>query len=297
MNEAPSSYHIGAHAFMADRLAAGLYLVPTPIGNLGDITLRALQVLAAADFIYCEDTRVTIKLLDRYGIRARLKSYHDHNTEISGKVIMLDIISGHVIALCSDAGTPLISDPGFPLVRDCIAAGLKVEALPGASALLPALQLAGFPTDRFTFLGFLPQKKSERIRFLKDMTARNETLVVYESPHRILDCLVDMEIIFANRRLSVSREISKLHEETLRGTASEILAILKPRPAIKGEFVVVIEPQEPVPEIVGDAEIQQAIETALMANPASKAASLVSKKYNLPREEIYARILKLKGKS
>ena len=297
MNEAIRNYHIAAHAFTADRLTPGLYLVPTPIGNLGDITIRALQVLAAADFIYCEDTRVTVKLLDRYGIRGRLKSYHDYNTEISGKVIMLDINAGHAIALCSDAGTPLISDPGFPLVRDCIAAGLKIEALPGASALLPSLQLAGFPTDRFTFLGFLPQKQSERLRFLQDMALRTETLVVYESPHRILDCLVDMEATFASRRISVSREISKLHEETLRGTAGEILAILKPRPTIRGEFVVVVEPQEPVPEIASDAEIQQAIESALKDNPASKAAGLVSKKHNLPRDDIYARILSLKGKT
>lgn len=297
MNETPRNYHIGPHAFPADRLPPGLYLVPTPIGNLGDITLRALQVLAAADFIYCEDTRVTIKLLDRYGIKGRLKSYHDHNTELSGKVVKLDIASGHAIALCSDAGTPLISDPGFPLVRDLLAAGLKVEALPGASALLPALQIAGFPTDRFTFLGFLPQKQSERLRFLQDMAARSETLVVYESPHRILDCLADMETTFARRRLSVSREISKLHEETLRGTATEVLAILNLRPSIRGEFVVVIEPQEPVAEIASDAEILAAIATAVKEHPASKAASLVSKKYNLPRDEIYAKILNLKGKT
>lgn len=290
-------YFIGAHAFTADALAAGLYLVATPIGNLGDVTLRSLAVLAAADLVYCEDTRVTIKLLDRFGMRKRLKSYHDHNAEHAGPAIIAEINAGRAVAVASDAGTPLISDPGFPLVRDCLAAGLKVEALPGASALLPALQLSGLPTDRFTFLGFVPQKRNERLKFFAGIEDRHESLVVYESPHRILDCLADIHEVLDARPLSVSREISKLHEETLRGTAQEVAAVLAAKPSIKGEFVVVIGAAERSAHPVTEAEIDRAIEVALLDHPSSKAASLVAKQMALPRDDIYARILKLKGKA
>ena len=291
------TYHIGAHSFTADRLEAGLYLVPTPIGNLGDMTLRSLNALATADVIYCEDTRVTPRLLERFAIKTKLKPYHDHNSEAAGAAIIAAIQSGQVIALVSDAGTPLISDPGYPLVRDCVAAGLKVEALPGASALLPALQLAGLPTDRFTFLGFLPQKKNERLKVLADIDTRTETVVVYESPHRIVDALEDIEIVLGDRPLAVSREISKLHEETLRGPASGIAAALKAKTVIKGEFVIVISAQEKSPETLTDEEITAEIEIALLDHTSGKAASLVAKKLGLPRDDIYARILTLKGRA
>jgi 16S rRNA (cytidine1402-2'-O)-methyltransferase len=291
------TYHINAHTFTADRLEAGLYLVATPIGNLGDVTLRALQVLAGADHVYCEDTRVTAKLLERYGIRNKLKPYHDHNAQGAGQAILNDIAAGQSIALVSDAGTPLLSDPGFPLVRDCIAKGLRVEALPGASALLPALQLSGLPTDRFSFLGFLPQKKNERLKVLADIHEREDTIIVYESPYRIVEALEDMASVFGARPISVSREISKLHEETLRGTAESIAISLKAKTTIKGEFVVVIGAQEKLQAELTDAEIRTAIEHALTDHPASKAASLVAKELGLPRDDIYARILALKGKS
>jgi 16S rRNA (cytidine1402-2'-O)-methyltransferase len=291
------SYHIGAHAIPATSLEAGLYLVSTPIGNLGDMTLRSLNVLAFADVIYCEDTRVTPRLLERFGIKNKLKPYHDHNSDGAGASIIAAIQSGQIIALVSDAGTPLISDPGFPLVRDCVAAGLKVEALPGASALLPALQLSGLPTDRFTFLGFLPQKKNERLKVLADIDDRAETVALYESPHRILDALEDIQKVMGERPLSVSREITKLHEETLRGTAEQIAAVLAAKPAIKGEFVIIIGAQEKAPESLTDEDITKAIETALLDHTSGKAASLVAKKLGLSRDDIYARILVLKGKA
>jgi 16S rRNA (cytidine1402-2'-O)-methyltransferase len=291
------TYHIGAHGFTADRLEAGLYLVATPIGNLGDVTLRALQVLAGADHVYCEDTRVTAKLLERYGIRNKLKPYHDHNAQSAGDAIMAEIANGLSVALASDAGTPLLSDPGFPLVRDCIAKGLRVEALPGASALLPALQLSGLATDRFSFLGFLPQKKTERMKVLGEIDEREETVVVYESPYRIIEALEDVEHVLGDRPISVSRELSKLHEETLRGTASTILTTLKAKTTIKGEFVVVIGAQQKGPAALTEDEIKTAIEHALTDHPASKAASLVAKQLGLPRDDIYARILALKGKA
>lgn len=293
----PKTYHIGAHAFEAADLPAGLYLVPTPIGNLGDVTLRALQVLAAADIIACEDTRITSRLLERYGIRNKLKPYHDHNAGHAGKSLMAEIAAGRVVAMATDAGTPLLSDPGFPLVRDCVANGLRVEALPGASALLPALQLSGFPTDRFSFFGFLPQKKNERVKVLMEIDARSETIVLYESPHRILDTLVDITAVLGGRPISVSREISKLHEETLRGTAESIHEVLKSRPSIRGEFVVVIGTMERQPEPVSSEDIDTQISAALQDHSASKAASVVSKALGLPRENIYARIIALKGKA
>jgi 16S rRNA (cytidine1402-2'-O)-methyltransferase len=291
------TYHIGAHAFEAADLPAGLYLVPTPIGNLGDVTIRALQVLAAADVIACEDTRVTAKLLERYGIRNRLKPYHDHNTERSGASLIANIEAGQVVAIATDAGTPLLSDPGFPLVRDCVAKGLRVEALPGASALLPALQLSAFPTDRFSFLGFLPQKKTERLKMLVEIDTRTESIVVYESPHRILDALEDISNVLGERPVSVSREISKLHEETMRGTAAAICEKLKARPSIKGEFVVVIGAQAKAPDVLSDEEIEKAITESLADYPSSKAASLVAKKLGLQRDDIYARIIALKGRA
>jgi 16S rRNA (cytidine1402-2'-O)-methyltransferase len=291
------TYHIGAQAIVASSVEAGLYLVSTPIGNLGDMTLRSLNLLAVADVIYCEDTRVTPRLLERFGIKNKLKPYHDHNSDGAGAAIIAAVKAGQVIALVSDAGTPLISDPGFPLVRDCVAAGLNVQALPGASALLPALQLSGLPTDRFSFLGFLPQKKNERLKALAEIDERTETVAVYESPYRIVEALEDIEKVLGDRPLSVSREISKLHEETLRGTAASIAAILQAKPSIKGEFVIVIGAQEKAAETLTDAEILKAIEAALLDHPSGKAASLVAKKLGLSRDDVYARILDLKGKA
>ena len=291
------TYFIEQHSFTASALQPGLYLVPTPIGNLGDVTLRSLQVLAAADLLYCEDTRVTPKLLDRFGIKTKLRQYHDHNSEEAGKSIIAEILSGKSVALASDAGTPLLSDPGFPLVRDCLAQGLKVEALPGASALLPALQLSGLPTDRFTFLGFLPQKKNDRLKVLADVAARGETVVLYESPYRIVEALEDMQQELGERPLSVSRELTKLHEETMRGTALQIIATLSAKPSIRGEFVVVVGPAAKIAKVILEADIDKAIDEALVDLPSGKAASQVSKALSLPRDDIYARILKRKGRS
>jgi 16S rRNA (cytidine1402-2'-O)-methyltransferase len=297
MDATPNSrtYFIEQHSFTASALQPGLYLVPTPIGNLGDVTLRSLQILAAADYLYCEDTRVTPKLLDRFGIKTKLRQYHDHNSEVAGKSIIAEIMSGKSVALASDAGTPLLSDPGFPLVRDCLAQGLKVEALPGASALLPALQLSGLPTDRFTFLGFLPQRKNDRIKALADVAMRSETVVFYESPYRIVEALQDMIKELDERIISVSRELTKLHEETLHGTAAQVAAVLEAKPSIKGEFVIVVGPAAKAIKQISETDIDKAIDQALVDLPSSKAASLVSKSLGLPRDEIYARILKRKG--
>lgn len=290
------SYHIGAATFDAPALPPALYLVPTPIGNLKDVTLRALEVLAAADVIYCEDTRVTAKLLERYGIRNSLKPCHDHNEARVAKDIAAAVEDGKAIALASDAGTPLLSDPGFAVVREAIAHGTRIEALPGASALLPGLQLSALPSDAFTFLGFLPQKKAERRKLLESVRDRRETLIAYESPHRIIEALEDIAGVMGSRPLSVSREISKLHEETLRGPSSAVAEALARRASIKGEFVLVIGGATARPA-ASDEQIEAAIASALKDHSAGKAAGLVAKQLGAPRDAVYARILKRQGKA
>ena len=289
------TYHIGPHGFDAPSIAPGLYLVATPIGNLGDVTIRGLQTLAAADAIYCEDTRVTGKLLERYGIRNAMKNYHEHNAAKARPDIIAALREGKVIALASDAGTPLISDPGYKLVEAVVAEGLMVTALPGASAVLTALQLSSLPTDRFCFLGFLPEKKSQRIAFLTAIKSQSMTAVVYESPYRVLDSLADMAEVLGDRPVAATRELTKLHEEVIRGTARAVHDALAAKPAIKGEFALVIAPASPDVAPPDDATIEKAITEALQALPAGKAASQVAKALGLTKDDIYARILKRKS--
>ncbi len=289
------TYHIGPASFDAPSLASALYLVATPIGNLGDVTIRALQTLAGCDVIYCEDTRVTGVLLQRYGIRNAMKNYHEHNAAKARPEIIALLQSGKSVALASDAGTPLISDPGYKLVEACAAEGLLVTAIPGASAVLTGLQLSALPTDRFSFLGFLPEKKSQRVKFLEDINNHSMTVIVYESPYRVLDALSDMADVLGTRRTAVTRELTKLHEEVLRGTAQDIRDKLSARAAIKGEFVIVVAPAPQDHVIADDATIEMAISEALATLPASKAASQVAKALGLAKDDMYARILKRKS--
>jgi 16S rRNA (cytidine1402-2'-O)-methyltransferase len=288
------TFHIGAHEFEAPAIATGLYLVATPIGNLGDVTIRALQTLAACDVIYCEDTRVTSKLLQRYGLRNAMRNYHDHNEDKSKGAIVAALHEGKTIALVSDAGSPMISDPGYKLVEACVAAGLLVTSVPGASAVVAGLQLSALPSDRFSFMGFLPEKKSQRIKTLASHATHPCTMIYYESPHRVLDALEDLASAYGTRRIAVARELTKLHEEVVRGTASEIQAIFAARPSIKGEFVIIIETDNQSTHPVDDAMIEKAITEALQDMSASKAAALVARTFQLPKEDIYARIVKRK---
>jgi len=290
-------FHIGAHAFDAPALEPGLHLVATPIGNLGDITLRALETLAAADTIYCEDTRVTVRLLERYGMKVPLKALHDHNEAALVPAIAAEIESGRAIALVSDAGTPLISDPGFRLVRACSEAGIRVTSLPGASAVLTALQLSGLATDSFSFAGFLPSGDGERGRALDTLMDATHTIIVYESPHRLRDALSDIRARDEERPVAVARELTKLHEEMLRGTASSILATLTSRETIKGECVIVISGRAPQEQALDEAQIARIIADAAAALPAGKAAQQVAKLTGLARDEAFARIVKLKGQN
>jgi 16S rRNA (cytidine1402-2'-O)-methyltransferase len=217
-----------------------LFLVPTPIGNLEDITLRAIRILKEADLILAEDTRTTAKLLKHYEIETRMMAHHLFNEHREVPLITEKIMNGMNIALVSDAGTPGISDPGFLLVRECLKAGIDVECLPGPTAFVPALVASGIPCDSFYFEGFLPQKKGRQTR-LKELALKEETLVFYESPHRLIKALEEFTTYFgAERKASVSRELTKMFEETKRGTITEILEYFKLK-TIKGEIVIVVE--------------------------------------------------------
>ena len=226
--------------FLFDTMSK-LYIVPTPIGNLGDMTYRAVEILKQADMILAEDTRTSGNLMKHFGIGKPMLAHHKFNEHKTLKSVIERLMAGQTIALISDAGTPSVSDPGFLLVRECIAVGIEVECLPGATALIPALVNSGFPSDRFCFEGFLPPKKGRQTR-LKELSVERRTVILYESPHKLLKTLNDIQTHFGeDRRVSVSRELSKLYEETIRGTAREQIENWTNRPVIKGEIVIVVE--------------------------------------------------------
>ena len=233
---------------------AKLYIVPTPIGNLDDITLRAVNVLRDVDFILAEDTRTTSFLLKHLGIEKKLYSHHKFNEHATVKMVAESIAAGRNAALVSDAGTPGISDPGFLLVRTCVEAGIEVETLPGATALIPALVQSGFPCDRFCFEGFLPQKKG-RAKQLQSLAAEERTMIFYESPYRVVKCLEQFAEVFGpERRVSVSRELTKKFEQTVRGTVAEVQEHFRTTDP-KGEFVIVLAGKpKPKRETAADEE-------------------------------------------
>jgi len=272
----------------------GLYLVATPIGNARDITLRALDVLRSADLIACEDTRVTSKLLAIYGIRATTLPYHDHNAERMRPQILEALRQGQIVALVSDAGTPLIADPGYRLVREVAAAGLPVTALPGASAVLAALSLSGLPTDRFLFAGFLPERAAERRRVLGELAAVQASLVFFESPRRLDDSLQDALQMLGDRPAAMGRELTKKFEEVRRGPLSELAAHYKDAEAPKGEVVLVIGPPLAEAAIVDDTAIDTALKAALQSSSLKQAVADVAAATGAARKLVYARALRLK---
>ena len=294
VTDSPRSYIIGAHRYDAEPLAPGLHVVATPIGNLGDITLRALATLAAAETVLCEDTRTSGKLMERFAIRTRLSPYHEHNAQKVRPEILERLKHGATIALISDAGMPLVSDPGYRLVKEAVEQGIPVTACPGPSAVLTGLALSGLPTDRFLFAGFVPQKQGERMKLFAEFAKLKATLIFFESPHRIVETLNDLSTALPGRRVAVTRELTKLHEEVLRGAASEIAAELSARAAVKGEITLLVGPPEGE-EQASEADLESAITEALAAMPASKAASEVAKRFNLNRSDIYQMILARKG--
>lgn len=277
----------------ARSVAPGLYLVATPIGNLRDMTLRALDVLAAADLVLAEDTRVTAKLLTAYGLRAKLERCDDHASARAAEIAVERLKAGEVVALVSDAGTPLVSDPGYVVARAAIAEGLPVHPIPGASSLLAALCLAGQPADRVLFAGFLPPKSGARKTMLEELRVGRQTLVFFESGPRLKDSLTDMAVVLGDRPAAVTRELTKLYEEAVRGTLSELAA--DPRcDAPKGEIVVVIGPGEA--EVASAADADAALAEALTRLPPGEAAAEVSRALNLPRKPLYKRALEMQGR-
>jgi len=281
-----------AEAFLEIGLAPGLYLVATPIGNLGDVTLRALAVLRGVDRIFSEDTRITAKLLARYGISTPLAVYHDHNAEQIRPVILAALHRGERVALVSDAGTPLVSDPGYKLVRAAIAENLTVTAAPGPSAALTALILSGLPPDTFLFAGFLPPRQTARRRVLEGWGAVEATLVFFESTQRLVEALSDMAETLGDRPAAVARELTKLHEEIRRGRLADLADHYRDAGPPRGEAVIVVGPPE---RIAPDrAEIDGLLRAALAELGVRDAAAKLAAETGLPRGELYRRALAIR---
>jgi 16S rRNA (cytidine1402-2'-O)-methyltransferase len=274
-------------------LAPGLYVVATPIGNLSDISLRALSVLRDADRVFCEDTRVTGKLMARFGISTSLGAYHDHNADEIRPIILAALRRGERVALVSDAGTPLISDPGYKLVRAAIAEDLPVTTIPGPTAAVTALVLSGLPPDAFLFAGFLPARQTGRRRALERWAAVEASLVFYESTLRLAASLADMAEVLGNRMAAVARELTKLHEGVQRGRLADLAAHLRLTGPPPGEAVVVVGPPEHhEPE---QAEIDKRLRTVLAVHGVREAAARVAAETGLPRRELYRRALAMRG--
>lgn len=278
------------------QLRPGLTLVSTPIGNASDISLRALDALREADVLLCEDSRVTRKLLQHHGIDVtgrRIAAYHDHSGPQDLQRIMGWLAQGLRVAVCSDAGTPLISDPGYRLVQAVLAEEIPITALPGPTAAVMALTLSGLPSDRFFYAGFLPSKSGARKKELVDLARIPATLVFYESPHRLLASLADMAEALGSRDAAVARELTKMFEEVRRGPLDELAAHYGQAGAPKGEIVVVVGPPQHVPP--DEADIDAALKAAMQDNSLKDAATLIAEAHGLPRKEVYAKALALKG--
>ncbi len=286
------SFSIGGQLLSAPKPRPGLYLVATPIGNLGDITLRALETLAGVDVIACEDTRITRRLIERYAITTQLRPYHEHNAAAARPKIMQRLAQGAAIALVSDAGTPLISDPGFKLVREVCAAGHAVIALPGASSVLTALSVAGLPTDRFFFEGFLPAKAAGRRARLTELSRIDATLVMFESGNRLADALADLAAIMGGRDAAICRELTKMHEEVRRAPVAE-LARAAPVLETRGEFVLVLGPPAAGAQLMPEHELDLLLRNQLARESVRDAVAHAVELSGRPRREIYARALQL----
>lgn len=286
-------YFIAGQGVEAQALQGGLFLVSTPIGNLSDISLRALEMLAAADVIACEDTRITRKLTEHYGIGTPLTQYHEHNAESARPKLLARLAAGESIALVSDAGTPLISDPGYKLVVAAREAGHSVQAVPGASALLAALASAGLPTDRFFFEGFLPAKAGQRRARVAELAAIPATLVFYESGPRLDECLADLASGLGNREAAICRELTKLHEEIRRDTLSALASHYATDGAERrGEFVIVVSP--PAEKTLPSAdEIDTLIRASLKRVSVKDAVAEIVEATGLPKRDVYQRALTL----
>ncbi len=279
------------HKSKSQAMQAGLYVVATPIGNLGDITLRAIDTLRDCDQILCEDTRVTAKLLSHLNIKKPLLSCHDHNESARIEEVIAAIGDGKKLALVSDAGTPLISDPGYKLVAAVREAGLPIFTVPGASSIIAALSICGLPTDRFTFLGFLPPKSAARKSALRELGALSGTIIWLESAPRLTDCLHDAAEILGTRQVAVARELTKLYEEVQRGSLAQVLAHYEAYPP-KGEVVVVVGPKADT--VFDEAQIDTMLIEALKHNGVKHASNEVAQLTGRSKSDLYQRALELK---
>ncbi|MEX0873523.1 MAG: 16S rRNA (cytidine(1402)-2'-O)-methyltransferase [Actinomycetota bacterium] len=266
-----------------------LFVVATPIGNLADITLRAVRVLGEVDLVAAEDTRTTRKLLSHHGIRTPLVSYHEHNEAVRTPELLNRIEKGESIAIVSEAGTPSISDPGYRLIREAIAAGVAVEPVPGASALLAAVVVSGLPSDAFVFEGFLPRRAGERRKRLESLATQRRTLVFFEAPHRLDKSLADMSEVLGDRKVALCRELTKIHEEVRRGRLSELVEELQRRP-VKGELVLVVEGAV---EVAGDMEaaLTEAVQRIAAGESVREATRGVAEQRGVARRALYDRVL------
>jgi 16S rRNA (cytidine1402-2'-O)-methyltransferase len=270
----------------------GLYIVATPIGNLEDVTLRALRVLRDADAIACEDTRTTLRLVQRYGLCRTLLPYHEHNARQALPGILRRLADGQVVALVSDAGTPLVSDPGYRLVEAVLEAGHAVVPIPGPSAILAGLVAAGLPTDRFIFVGFLPNRQAARRAALEELAAVPATLVFYEAPGRAADALSDIAAVLGDRRACLARELTKRFEEWRRGPATELAAGAEADPP-RGECVIMVAPPSAESQAAAAADIDEMLRAALAHDSVRDAAAAVAEATGQKRRQVYARALEL----
>jgi 16S rRNA (cytidine1402-2'-O)-methyltransferase len=273
--------------------AATLYIIATPIGNLEDITYRAVRILGEVDLIAAEDTRHSLKLLNHFGISKPLTSYFDHNQQFKGERILNALRRGKSVALISDAGTPCISDPGFLLVRDAVAENIPVVPVPGACAAIAALSASGLPTDTFTFAGFPPSRQGKRRTFLSGMNGLPGTLVLYEAPHRLIETLNDIREVMGERQVIVARELTKIFEECIRGSASEVIAFVS-QDIVRGEVVILIAPGEAAPlesEPLENVLERLMADGTLSVKDIAKQAAIIS---GVSRSEAYTEALKLK---
>ena len=277
----------------AEPIRPGLHVVATPIGNLGDISFRALATLAAADVVVAEDTRVTKTLLAHYGIATPLVAYHEHNAHEMRPRLLARLREGGALALVSDAGTPLVSDPGFKLVADAVAENIAVTSVPGASAVLAALVVAGLPTDRFFFEGFLPSKSAARRARVAELAAIPGTLVFFESPRRLAETLDDLAAVLGAREAAIARELTKHFEQVRRGSLPDLAAALAVEAPPRGEIVLLVGPPGATDGEVGEAALDEKLRKALEVNSVKDAAAIVSGETGQPRRRVYARALQL----
>jgi len=270
-----------------------LYIVATPIGNLEDITLRAIRVLKEVDLIAAEDTRHTKHLLDRYKIETQLTSYHDHNKEEKAPVLIAQTFEGKSVALVSDAGTPGISDPGYFLINLAIGQNIPVVPIPGATAAIAALSISGLPTDRFVFEGFLPAKHKARLKRLQELAQEERTIIFYEAPHKIIKTIEDMREVFGDRRAVMTRELTKIHEETIHGTLSGILNRLHAG-SIKGEFTIIVHGASAEPQ-KQDIDTVEYLKNLMIHRGLSKkeAISIAAEELGIPKKNVYKESLKI----